>query len=160
MSFIFPVLACSCSADEKPKTFKQNGRGAVKTAHQPSRKNCWVTEVPCGAFAQLVDSNFPHFIKGRQTGTCFGDWLFNSQIHFDSFSAHCHQTVRTYSFILAPRGAVVFVHCHSQYTAPAADKFGSLVRTMLLKWCVYFIYLLFKFYIISLSLSHSQNHST
>ena len=60
MSFIFPVLACSFSVDEKPKTFKQDGRGAVKSAYQSSRKKKLLSN---GKDVWTVDETFHVLIK-------------------------------------------------------------------------------------------------
>lgn len=68
MSFIFPVLACSFSTDEKSKTFKQTGRGAVKGRKKKKalispavKKKTVAAQRLFGVLVKLND--FPGFIK-------------------------------------------------------------------------------------------------
>lgn len=54
-------------------------------------------------------------------------FFFNSEC---SLSLTHHQMVRTFSFILALLGAVVFIPYLTQYTAFAADTFDRPVRAI------------------------------
>lgn len=93
--------SASLPAAGKLETFKQDGRTEKRSPLVQRRRcveRCW-----------NMGTNIQDSITDRQKCKCSGNWLLSMQIRCDNCLAHCHQTVRTHSFIPAPPGVLVFV---------------------------------------------------